>query len=336
MNSLERILRATRLEPVDRTPLVPQLFGHAAITAGLSLRHYLHDGEALAHAQVLERERYRTDAVFAFLDFGVEAEALGAPLSFRAHRYPDVVGCVLRAEDDPSRLRLPDPAAAGRMPVCLQALRAMRRRLGDDALVAGAVAGPMTTSAQLYGIENALYLAIDDPPRLAAALDFATRLAIAYGLAQLDAGAHAVIVFEPAASPAVVPPAFFREFVAPRLARVLGGLRDGGAAFTWLNIAGPTAGILDAYARIGADVATFDYYLSAAEACHLLPQTCLAGNLRSLDFLDAAPGVVEHQARELVVAFEGRSGFLLSSGCEIPPEAAAESIAAMAAALSVE
>ena len=75
----------------------------------------------------------------------------------------------------------------------------MRRRLGDDALVAGAVAGPMTTSAQLYGIENALYLAIDDPPRLAAALDFATRLAIAYGLAQLDAGAHAVIVFEPAA-----------------------------------------------------------------------------------------------------------------------------------------
>ena len=28
--------------------------------------------------------------------------------------------------------------------------------------------GPMTASAQLYGIENALYLAIDDPRRLAA------------------------------------------------------------------------------------------------------------------------------------------------------------------------
>ena len=67
MNSLERILRATRLEPVDRTPLVPQLFGHAAVCAGLSLRDYLHDGEALAHAQIRARERYRTDAVFAFL-----------------------------------------------------------------------------------------------------------------------------------------------------------------------------------------------------------------------------------------------------------------------------
>ena len=334
MNSLERILRATRLEPVDRTPLVPQLFGHAAVDAGLSLRDYLHDGEALAHAQLLARERYRTDAVFAFLDFGVEAEALGARLSFRDDRYPDVFGSVLGAADDPVRLRLPEPASAGRMPVCLQALRTMRRRLGDSALVAGAVAGPMTASAQLYGIENALYLAIDDPRRLAAALDFATRLAIHYGLAQLDAGAHAVIVFDPAASPAVVPPGFFRELLAPRLERVLAALRDGGAAFTWLNIAGPTAGILDCYARIGADVATFDYYLSAAEACRLLPRTCLAGNLKSLDFLDAAPDRIERQARALVAAFEGRGGFLLSSGCEIPPEAAAGNIAAMAAALS--
>lgn len=334
MNSLERILRATRLEPVDRTPLVPQLFGHAAVSAGVSLRDYLHDGEALAHAQICARERYRTDAVFAFLDFGVEAEALGAPLSFRADRYPDVVGSVLGADDDPARLRLPEPASAGRMPVCLRALRTMRGRLGDSALVAGAVAGPMTASAQLYGIENALYLAIDDPPRLAAALDFSTRLAIRYGLAQLDAGAHAVIVFDPAASPAVVPPDFFRELLAPRLERVLAALRDGGAAFTWLNIAGPTAGILDCYARIGADVATFDYYLSAAEACRLLPRTCLAGNLKSLDFLDAAPDRIERQARGLVAAFEGRGGFLLSSGCEIPPEAAAGNIAAMAAALS--
>ena len=334
MNSLERILRATRLEPVDRTPLVPQLFGHAAVGAGLSLRDYLHDGEALAHAQICARERYRTDAVFAFLDFGVEAEALGARLSFRDDRYPDVVGSVLGAADDPVRLRLPEPASAGRMPVCLRALRTMRGRLGDSALVAGAVAGPMTACAQLYGIENALYLAIDDPPRLAAALDFSTRLAIRYGLAQLDAGAHAVIVFDPAASPAVVPPGFFRELLAPRLERVLAALRDGGAAFTWLNIAGPTAGILDCYARIGADVATFDYYLSAAEACRLLPRTCLAGNLKSLDFLDAAPDRIERQARALVAAFEGRGGFLLSSGCEIPPEAAAGNIAAMAAALS--
>ena len=334
MNSLERILRATRLEPVDRTPLVPQLFGHAAVCAGLSLRDYLHDGEALAHAQIRARERYRTDAVFAFLDFGVEAEALGAQLSFGDDRYPDVVGCVLGADDDPARLRLPEPASAGRMPVCLRALRTMRQRLGDSALVAGAVAGPMTASAQLYGIENALFLAIDDPPRLAAALDFSTRLAIRYGLAQLDAGAHAVIVFDPAASPAVVPPGFFREFLAPRLGRVLAALRGGGAAFTWLNIAGPTAGILDCYAHLGADAATFDYYLSAAEASRLLPRTCLAGNLKSLDFLDAAPDVVKREARGLVAAFGGRGGFLLSSGCEIPPEAAAGNIAAMAAALN--
>ena len=333
MNSLQRILAATRMEAVDRPPLVPQLFGHAAVSAGLTLREYLQDGAALARAQLLERARYGTDAVFSFMDFGVEAEALGAGLRFYDDRYPDVLDPVLAPDDDASRLVLPDPQIAGRMPVCLDGLRRMREALGDTALVAGAVAGPMTLSAQLYGIESALYVAIDAPERFAATLDFSTRLAISFARAQLVAGAHAVVVFDPAASPAVVPPEFFHAHLLPRLTQLMSALRQEGTAFTWLNIAGPTAGILDCYPRIGADVATFDYYVDAEEACRLLPRTCLAGNLKSLDFLDAAPEVVEQEASELVAAFRERGGFLLSSGCEIPPEAVSANIAAIASAL---
>lgn len=333
MNSLERILAATRFEAVDRPPLVPQLFGHAAVNAGLSLRAYLHDGAALACAQLAERERYGTDAVFGFMDFGVEAEALGAGLRFYEDRYPDIVDPVLIPEGDANCLTLPDPQISGRMPVCLDGLRRMRAALGDSALVAGAVAGPMTLSAQLYGIESALYVAIDDPQRFSATLDFSTRLAILFARAQLNAGAHAVVVFDPAASPAVVPAAFFRAHLLPRLTQLMSALRQEGAAFTWLNIAGPTAGILDCYPRIGADIATFDYYVDADEACRLLPRTCLAGNLKSLDFLDAEPEAVEQQARALVATFHARGGFLLSSGCEIPPEAASANISAIGAAL---
>lgn len=333
MNSLERILAAIRMEAVDRPPLVPQLFGHAAMGAGLTLREYLHDGAALARAQLQERERYGTDAVFAFMDFGVEAEALGAGLRFYDDRYPDVLDPVLTPDGDASALALPDPQVAGRMPTCLDGLSRMRAALTDTALVAGAAAGPMTLSVQLYGIESALYVAIDDPERFAATLDFSTRLAIRFACAQLAAGAHAVIVFDPAASPAVVPPDFFRTYLMPRLSRLMSAVRSQGAAFTWLNIAGPTAGILDCYPRIGADVATFDYYVGAEEACRLLPHTCLAGNLKSLDFLDAAPEVVEEQARQLLAAFRGRGGFLLSSGCEVPPEAVSANISAIGAAL---
>lgn len=333
MNSLERILAAVRFEPTDRLPFAPQLFGHAAVTCGESLADYLRDGRLLAACQLRERETYGSDAVFAFMDFGVETEALGSRLRYYPGQYPDVVDYVLAPGDDPARLKPPDPACAGRMPELLRAVGLLRSALGDSACVASAVAGPMTLATQLYGTETALFLAADDPARFAAALDLATEVALRFGAAQLAAGAHGVVVFDPAASPAVVPAVFFRVHLLPRLRRLLAGLRAAGARLRWLNIAGPTADILHHYTEIGADIATFDYYVEPAAARRLLPYTCLAGNLKSLDFLaPSVPDELTARVRELAAAFAGSGGYILSSGCEIPPEADAGNLAAMARA----
>jgi uroporphyrinogen decarboxylase len=332
MNGLERMLAAARFQPTDRVPFAPQLFGHAATAAGVGLGAYLRDGRLLAECQLRERERCGGDAVFSFMDFGVEPEALGARLKYYDQQYPDVVGSLLGAADDPARLRPPDPACDGRMPEVLRAIALLRGAVGDTAYVAGTVAGPMTLASQLYGTEAALYLAADDPQRYEAALDLAAGVALRFGVAQLAAGAHGIIVFDPAASPAVVPAAFFRELLKPRLTGLITGLRAAGATLTWLNIAGPTADILPHYAEIGADIATFDYYVTPADARCQLPHTCLAGNLKSLDFLDRAPATIAAQTRHLVDAFTDRGGYILSSGCEIPPEADPANLAALAAA----
>lgn len=332
MNSLERILAAARLEPTDCVPFAPQLFGHAAVTGGAALSAYLRDGRVLAECQLKERQRYGTDAVFAFMDLGVEVEALGARLDYHESRYPDVAGGLLAPADDGSALRQCDPARDGRLPELLRAVGLLRAAVGDTALVAGAVAGPMTLATQLYGIETALYCAADDPVRYEAVLDFATETVLRSGAAQLAAGAHGIVVFDPAASPAVVPADFFRARLESRLRRLADGLRAAGARLIWLNIAGPTADILPRYAAIGADIATFDYYLDPTEARRLLPHACLAGNLKSLDFLDRAPVTVTARVQSLFAAFADRGGFVLSSGCEIPPEADADNLAALAAA----
>lgn len=334
MNSLERILAAIRLQPTDRTPFIPQLFGHAATTLGIDLNTYLRDGRHVAAGQLLERERYGGDAVFTFLDFGVETEALGSRLRYFEHQYPEVVDYVLAPSGNRATATLapPDPETDGRMPVVLLATRLLRQRIGDTALVAGTVAGPMTLATQLYGTEAALFLAADDPARYEASLDFALEVGLRYGAAQVAAGAHGIVVFDPAASPAVVPANFFRELLRPRLKKLMDGLRAAGARVTWLNIAGPTASILPYYSEIGADIATFDYYLDAEEARRCLPRTCLAGNLKSLDFLTMPPVTLTDQARTLIDAFADRGGFILSSGCEIPPETDTAHLAALAAA----
>lgn len=332
MNSLQRIKAALAFSPVDRTPAVPQLFGHAAVWAGVALEDYLRDGRLLAHCQIAAREHYGHDIVFAFMDLCVETEAAGSLLQYRKDQYPDVSTYVLAPTGDVSALRVPDPARAGRMPELLRAVAALRHELGDSVLVAGCVTGPMTLATQLLGIETALYLAADDPAKFETLLDYSAAVAIRYGIAQIEAGAHLPIVFDPSASPAVVPPQFFREFLLPRLQRVFAAFRQAGALANWLNTAGPTARTLPYYPAAGADIANFDYYVEPQLAQQTLPHTCLNGNLKSLLFVEGAPEEVAAAAARLVSAFAARGGFLLSSGCEIPPEAKPENIAAMMSA----
>ena len=160
-------------------------------------------------------------------------------------------------------------------------------------------------------------------------MDFATEVIVRFGQAQLEAGAHLALVFDPSASPAVVPPQFFREFELGRLRRVFHALAGSGALASWLHIAGPSSAILPYYPAAGANLACFDYSVGAAKARDQLPTTCLTGNIKSLAFVEGSPADIEAEATKLLDAFRDRGGFILSSGCEIPPESAPENVAAL-------
>lgn len=332
MNTMERFAAALQLRQADRVPVVAQVFGHAAVMAGVDLGEYVRDGETLARCQLNALRHYGYDAVFSVMDVNVETEAVGSTLTYRRGRYPVIERYAVSLESDFDTLASPDPETSGRMPEMLKALSILRDELQDETLVVGCVMGPFTLASQMLGLESALYLAIDDPVRLERLMDFATDVLIAFGQAQLRSGAHLPVVFDPAASPAVVPPSFFREFELPRLRRVFDELSAAGSVANWLHIAGPVEPILAYYPQARVDLANFDYYVGPAEACDKLPSTCLDGNVRSLAFVEASPQEIEAQSLTLVRFFRERGGFVLSSGCEIPPEAASENIAAMVAA----
>jgi uroporphyrinogen decarboxylase len=334
VNSLQRVAATIHLQETDRVPVIAQVFGHAARFAGVPLDDYVRDGETLARCQLEALHRYRYDAVFSVMDVNVETEAVGSELRYPRNQYPVIRRHVLSQEAEWDGLAVPDPKQAGRMPEMLKALGILRHELGDEVLVVGCILGPFTLATQLLGLERTLYLAIDDPPRLAHLMDFATDVVIRFGQAQLQAGAHLPVVFDPSASPAVIPPNFFREFELPRLQRVFQALPEAGATANWLHIAGPAAPILHYYEKAGVHIANFDYMVSAAEAMSRLPLTCFDGNIKSLLFVEGSPAEVETEAVNLLRAFRDRRGFILSSGCEIPPEAKPENIAALAKASS--
>jgi uroporphyrinogen decarboxylase len=329
LNSLGLIQDTVAMRPTERVPVIPQIFGHAAVFSNVPLNSYLRDGRLLAECQIRTMEAYGYDATFAMMDVNVEAEAMGAKIVYREKNYPFIREPYLEPGKDLSGQELPDPQRDGRMPEMLEALKIMSRDLDGKTLVTSALLGPFTLACQLLGTERAIYLLADDRERFMEYIHFCTQLAISYGKAQAKAGSQVPILFDPAASPAVMPPGLFREIEVPALAQVNRALLDAGAMGTWIHVAGPTTKILPFYKEIGMSVANFDYQVSPEDACRDLPGICLDGNVKSISFCLSSPREIRVESERLLAAFEERSGFILSSGCEIPPEAKPDCVHAL-------
>jgi uroporphyrinogen decarboxylase len=313
-------------------PVIAQVFGHTAILAGKTIGDYVKSGSLLADCQLGALERYGYDAVFAVMDVNVETEALGSGLVYRSHDYPYVRDHAFSKTTNLEAVSMPDPHTAGRMPEILEALRIMRREAGNDVLIVGCVLGPMTLATQLVGIEEALYYAVDDPEGFESLLDFSTKVVIRFGAAQVDAGAHVPLVFDPAASAAVIPASFFREFELPRLRQIFKALGAAGALAGWVHIAGPLGPALPLFGKMGANIANFDYCVDPNDVLTAGLRLCFNGNIKSLDFETAQPEDIFKESIRLRDLFAARGGFILSSGCEIPPGSKPENIAALVSA----
>ena len=332
MKSIERIQATVNFERADRLPVIAQVFGHTAVIAGKTIGDYVTSGSELAACQIRALERYGYDAVFAVMDVNIETEALGSRLVYRSHDYPYVRDHAFSKATNLEAVSVPDPCSASRMPEILEALRIMRRETADEVLVVGCVLGPITLATQLVGMEEALYMAIDDPDGFERLLDFSTRVVIEFGTAQVEAGAHVPMVFDPSASMAVIPMPFFREFELPRLNKIFKAFEAAGASAGWVHIAGPLGPALPFLGQTGASIFNFDYCVNPNDVLNFGPQCCFNGNIKSLDFETAQPEDIFNESLRLCELFSPRGGFILSSGCEIPPGSKPENIAALVAA----
>lgn len=329
MNSIERIISTINFQQADRVPVIPQIFGHAAAISNIDLGDYVRDGALIADSQLKALDKYKYDAVFALMDVYVETEAVGSVLKYKPDRYPDIKSYAIIDDTDINSLPVPDPNTAGRMPELLKAIAALKDEVGKEVLVVGCVLGPMTLATVLAGIESVLYLTRDDAERFSRLLDYCTEVLIRFGLEQIRAGAHLPIVFDPSASPAVIPYRIFSSFELPRLKRIFDSFKKAGAAANWLHIAGPVDPILSLYPEAGVDIANIDYCVDFLDARKILPDTCLDGNIKPLSFVDGDPGDIASQSSRLLELSGDHGGFILSSGCEIPPESKPENISAM-------
>ena len=317
MKSLERVLAAIHFDQIDRPPLFLQISGFAATSAGIGLTDYLTKSKVLASSQLAATKRFQNDLLFSSLDYCVEAEALGTEIAFAPNAYPHIKSPLLDNWQQVENLSIPDPYSAGRMPVALKACQMLLELDGGEHFVVGQVLGPTTIASQIFGIENLIYLLIDEPEGFTRLLGFTAQITQTFAEALFAVGAHGVMINEPSASPNIFPKEVFQAFIYPRLQAIFTELKRKYSGANWLQITGNATAILPSIAELEIDLVTIDSPVNLSQALQVLPHKTVCGNLNPLLFLNG-------RRDQMAKALDGdikqgrKAGYILGTGCEIP------------------
>jgi uroporphyrinogen decarboxylase len=288
------------------------------------------DGDKIAETWIAATEAFDYDWAWVQVDDCFEFEPLG-------------VGCygqdnILRATRDylpPSRetlknLKAPNPLKDGRMPEKLKALKLIRRRFGDRACVCGANAAPFSSACLLFGLTEALMMIHTDPELLRAACDFFVDVQVEWGLAQLDAGAHALWVGDCNAMSNLISAEQYKRFAFEPCARVIEAYAKAGG-LTFLHNSEESVQHLKIAAQLGASVINVGPGIDIGRAKEALGgKVCLAGNLDPIRVLmNGKPKEIEAEAERIVRVANPGGGFIFNTGEMNPRDTPEDNMRAM-------
>ncbi|MBV8080343.1 MAG: uroporphyrinogen decarboxylase [Actinobacteria bacterium] len=318
------LVRAARREPVERTPVwfMRQAGRSLPEYRAIRERHSFFDvnrsAELTAEVTLQPVRRHGVDAAVMFADIMTPVVAMGVGVELVEGVGP-VIAEPVRTSAAVERLRSPDPHET--LGPVLEAIGIVRRELSPERAVVGFCGAPFTVAGYLVeGKPSREFAATKrlmyDEPRVWHAL--LERLAdgfVEYALAQAQAGADAVQLFDSWVG--VLSPADYCEFVAPWSARVLTALREAGVPTIHFGTGNAT--LLGVMAEAGGDVMGLDWRIPLDEGWALAgADRGVQGNLDPAVLLGPWERV-ESAARDVLARAGGRPGHIFNLGHGVLP-----------------
>ncbi len=271
-------------------------------------------------------KRFEPDAAFFMMDLAVEAGAIGLPVEFPLHASPTVAAHPVQVEADLAQFKVVNPLCDARVYTYVETMRQMRRTL--DVLRGAYITGPFTLAGLMMGASELAMATVDQPGLVHAVTAFATDVVLSYGQALVKAGADLVCILEPTAS--FVSPRAFREFSGQYVTRIVDAL----PAMTILHVCGNTKHLVPAMCETGVQGLNLDAPMDMVGTLQRVPEDIvLIGNVDPVRVMtQAKPEEVSQVVTSLLDALRPYPNFVLSTGCDLPPETPLENIAAFMAA----
>jgi uroporphyrinogen decarboxylase len=308
-------------------------FMMAAREAGVSMRRFRTDPEALARSFIQAVERYRYDGIMVDVDTVTLAGAAGVPVDAPEDEPARIRGPLLSALDAVDDLPPVDILQYPGIQSWLEGVRILHRHVGREIYLRGNCDQcPFTLAAMVRGMD-ALLVELLDPDceeRIHRLLEYCTGITLQFIRAMAETGAHMTSNGDSMAGPAVVSPSIFRRFALPYDTRIVRCSHDLGLPHV-LHICGNTDAILADMVRTGSDGLEIDYKTDVRRAREVVaPTTVVVGNIDPSGVLAlGTPDLVREKTRELLTVFRDTPRFVLNAGCAIPAGTPPENLHAM-------
>ncbi len=301
-------------QKTERAPWVPFVGCHAATLLGVTAEEYLKSADLIRDGVQAAIDRYQPDGIPVFFDLQVEAEVLGCKLKWAEETPPSVTEHPLTNGQTLEDLAVPT-ANGGRMPVILDATRAIRAANPDVALY-GLVTGPFTLALHLQGTDIFMRM-FDEPDYVERLLEFTSRVAQATSRYYLEAGCDVVAIVDPMTSQ--IGPDQFHDFVTPAIKPVFESIREQGGLSSFF-VCGHAQQNVHAMCHTKPDNICVDENIPldfVRDVCRQ-HEISFGGNMRlTTVLLLGKPEDAEKNAVECLAVGENE-GFILAPGCDIP------------------
>ena len=316
----DRFLRACRRQPVDRVPVwlmrqagryMPE---YRAIREKNSLLDMIRDPAVAAEVTLQPVRAFGMDAAIIFSDILPILEGFGLDLSFISGRGP-VIENPLTPDQVSS---LPQTASLDATSFTLDAIRLVRSELEGKLPLIGFSGAPFTLAC--YAIEGQSSREYEktrrwmynEPRAWHALMERLARAVSEYLLAQIDAGAQVVQLFDSWAG--LLGPDDYREYVLPYSRYVFDVVNSRHRDFPTIHFATGATGLLSELREAGGSVMGIDWRVDILDAWEKLGSgVAIQGNLDPTILL-AGKEVIANRATKLLEKAGRRPGYIFNLG----------------------
>lgn len=326
MTGLERVVSALQHKEADRVPAGPLVCAAARRVLGVTYADWAQDSDLAVESMIQAQKLIGQDGVLMLVDLSVEGADFGGPMVFPLEDTPHPVykANLIQTLDDYKKLEYIDPRKGKRMSHMVRYTDGVMKAMGNETAVMTFVYGPLGILSMLRGAEKLFLDCMKTPQIVQDACEVINSVLLDQIDALCETGVHAVVLDTLFASGSIMSKDLWMKMEGPHARKLAERVHSHGRAVVVHNC-GNNVYFDIQIETMAPEAISFAYLPDDCKTPEELKEkwgdkTCLVGYVPpSPDMMLHTPEQIKEKCKEQIKVLGPGGGYILSTGCEFPP-----------------